>query len=280
MTSPPLPLHISEDFLPSRPPKTASTTNLSFSGLLSPPLRLHEDLKDGCGGQLWPAGMVLARYLLERKEELRGKVILELGAGGGLVGLAIALALSQSPQPANTSKPANPPVLITDLPILLPLQASNIALNAIPASTILSVPLPWGSPLPVDLPAAYRCPDIILAADCVYYEPAFPLLLETLGELLEQSEAWKNSDSPEAEESRGSVCYFCMKKRRKADMRFVASLKRAFEVVELEKGVVDGEKGVFLYEVRRKKSNVSRSAAKNLEIDTGRDKGLQVDRQH
>jgi len=278
MTSPPLALHISEDFLPSRVPKAPGTTDLSFSGLLSSPLHLHEDLKDGCGGQLWPAGMVLARYLLEKKEELRGKVILELGAGGGLVGLAIALALRQSPLPATTSKAASPPLLITDLPILLPLQASNITLNALPATSIISLPLPWGSPLPADLPAPYRRPDIILAADCVYYEPAFPLLLETLGELLGQDEAGKSGSSTEEEESRESVCYFCMKKRRKADMRFVASLKRAFEVLELEKGVVDGEKGVFLYEVRRKKGKVSRNAAKNLEAETDVDKGSQADR--
>ncbi|MCJ1379091.1 hypothetical protein MMC17_002191 [Xylographa soralifera] len=244
MTSPPLALHISEAFLPSRPAKTPGTTTLSFAGLLSPPLRLHEDLKDGCGGQLWPAGMVLARYLLERQDELRGKVI-----------LAIALALSQSPQAASASHPANPPLLVTDLPILLPLQASNIALNALPATAILSLPLPWGSPLPTDLPGPYRRPDIVLAADCVYYEPAFPLLLETLGELLGTDEG-EEDDGGEAplvdgavgvvEQRKGAVCYFCMKKRRKADMRFVASLKRAFKVVEVMKGVVDGEKGVFL----------------------------------
>jgi hypothetical protein len=29
-------------------------------------LLLKEDLKDGCGGQLWPAGMALAKYLLSR----------------------------------------------------------------------------------------------------------------------------------------------------------------------------------------------------------------------
>ena len=92
----------------------------------------------------------------------------------------------------------------------------------------------------------------------MYYEPAFPLLLETLEELLKKDEG--EDDGTEdgggailvdeelqgVESRRKPVCYFCMKKRRKADMRFVASLKRAFEVVEVEKGVVDGEKGVFL----------------------------------
>ena len=42
----------------------ATNTEISFDGLLDPPLLLHEDLKEGCGGQLWPAGMVLSKYML------------------------------------------------------------------------------------------------------------------------------------------------------------------------------------------------------------------------
>jgi hypothetical protein len=58
------PLSIGEDFTPVPTYKTASTTSIDFSGLLQPPLQLHEDLKTGCGGQLWPAGMVLAQQML------------------------------------------------------------------------------------------------------------------------------------------------------------------------------------------------------------------------
>lgn len=59
---------ISEDLVDVRPPKPAGTTDLDFDGLLSTPLRLHEDLKTGCGGQLWPAGMVLTKYLLREPQ--------------------------------------------------------------------------------------------------------------------------------------------------------------------------------------------------------------------
>lgn len=101
----PFQLDITEDLVPAQPRKLAGQTSLSFVGILDPPLILHEDLKEGCGGQLWPAGMHLAQYLLERTSELKGKIMfvllsqnadvkateltdgsLELGAGSGLVG--------------------------------------------------------------------------------------------------------------------------------------------------------------------------------------------------
>lgn len=58
------PLDIGVDFTPLPTYKSPSTTSIDFSNLLSPPLQLHEDLKSGCGGQLWPAGMVLAQQML------------------------------------------------------------------------------------------------------------------------------------------------------------------------------------------------------------------------
>lgn len=59
-------LKISESLAPPRELKAAVTADISFDGLLKEPLLLKEDLKDGCGGQLWPAGMALAKYLLSR----------------------------------------------------------------------------------------------------------------------------------------------------------------------------------------------------------------------
>ena len=69
------PLSIGESFVPIRLAEAAGETELSFSGLLDPPLKLHEDLKDGCGGQSWPAGMVLAHYLLREMDIVRGKTV-------------------------------------------------------------------------------------------------------------------------------------------------------------------------------------------------------------
>lgn len=56
--------NVSASLAPPRNNKAAEITELSFDGYLKEPLLLKEDLKNGCGGQLWPAGMVLAKYLL------------------------------------------------------------------------------------------------------------------------------------------------------------------------------------------------------------------------
>lgn len=67
---------VSQDLVPPAPIKPAAISSIDFDGLLSPPLRLSEDLKNGCGGQLWPAGMVLSKYLLRKhKVDLPGKTM-------------------------------------------------------------------------------------------------------------------------------------------------------------------------------------------------------------
>ncbi|MCJ1340053.1 hypothetical protein MMC09_005347 [Bachmanniomyces sp. S44760] len=240
-TSSPLPFSISEDLVPVRAAKAAGITEFSFDGALDPPLKIQEDLKEGCGGQVWPAGMVLARFLLERIEEMRGKHVVELGAGGGLVGLSLALALSQDSSPNSTPQP---PVFVTDLPILVPLQGTNIVLNFPPSDShtspsppspsdtalIRSISLPWGSNDFLDLlPPSHRQPDVLLAADCVYFEPAFPLLMNTMRAMI----------GPK------TVCWFCVKRRRKADMGFLKSLKREkqWTVQEVDRRELRIEKG-------------------------------------
>ena len=65
---------ISADLVPPAVIKPAGISEVDFDGLLSPPLKLHEDLKNGCGGQLWPAGMLLSKYMLRKhRDDLVGK---------------------------------------------------------------------------------------------------------------------------------------------------------------------------------------------------------------
>jgi hypothetical protein len=52
------------------------------------------DVTNGCGGKIWPAAEVLGAYLTGRREDLasrwKGKKVIELGSGTGLVGFVLA----------------------------------------------------------------------------------------------------------------------------------------------------------------------------------------------
>jgi hypothetical protein len=55
---------VPESLIPSPNHLQPHITTTSLDGLLPTPLRLKEDLTEGCGGKLWPAGVVLARYMV------------------------------------------------------------------------------------------------------------------------------------------------------------------------------------------------------------------------
>lgn len=83
-------------------------------------------------------------------------------------------------------------------------------------------------------------PNVVLAADCVYFEPAFPLLLTTLEDLLELC--------------KDAVIYFCFKKRRRADLQFIKNAKKMFLVEEIadDDRATFSREGLFLYTFRHK----------------------------
>lgn len=149
----------------------------------------------------------------------------ELGAGGGLVGLAVARGCEVRLRSIH----------ITDQEPMFSLMQDNIQLNRLASNVIASV-LNWGEPIPEGIPPQ---PDVMLAADCVYLEPAFPLLISTLKTMLGPN----------------SVCYFCFKKRRRADLRFMKMAIKVFVIDEIrddpDAGVYNRE-NLFLYSIRAK----------------------------
>jgi len=158
-------------------------------------ISLFMDASPGCGGIAWPAGQILSNYIVKRGSEyLQGRTILELGSGTGMVGL-VAGKLGAK-------------VWITDQAPLLGIMRKNVEMNHL-ESCVTAAELNWGA---ADPPPDIPRPDVILAADCVYFEPAFPLLAKTLADLADQS----------------TEVLFCYKKRRKADKRFFVFLKKYF----------------------------------------------------
>jgi predicted nicotinamide N-methyase len=109
------------------------------------------------------------------------------------------------------------------------LMKRNIALNNLTSRVSASI-YDWGTPSPSNLPSH---PDIILAADCVYFEPAFPLLQQTLKDIIGEN----------------TVCYFCFKKRRRADLTFMKTARKMFDVKVVEDDPdkeVYGRESIFL----------------------------------
>ena len=96
---------------------------------------------------------------------------------------------------------------------MLPLMEQNIARNGL-QSAVQAAVYNWGEPVPTGLP---NPPQIIIAADCVYFEPAFALLHSTLVDLIGEN----------------TICYFCFKKRRRADLRFMKIISKSLEVREV-----------------------------------------------
>ncbi|XAO22197.1 hypothetical protein I312_100964 [Cryptococcus bacillisporus CA1280] len=231
------PLPSFEDLAPPRPPLTGGEqeTVVPVPGL-GRDVKLKVDAGPGCGGIAWPAGEVLSRYLAYRHgldpSHLAGKTVIELGSGTGLVGIAAAMLESTSD------------VWVTDQAMLLNLMKDNAKLNMadLGRDNVHVAELNWGDPLPAEIPVEKS--SLILAADCVYFEPAFPLLVQTLCDL--------------APVGKDIEILFCWKKRRKADKRFFAMLKKHFaqEIVEDDKpGEKEryGREGVTLMRLKRRK---------------------------
>ncbi|PRW45241.1 hypothetical protein C2E21_6339 [Chlorella sorokiniana] len=137
------------------------------------------------GTTVWDASIVLAKYIEKNsrrgdfsRPKVRGKRALELGAGMGLAGMALALLGAE--------------VVFTDIGDVLPLLRRNVEQNISPAALKLRdagwaasevgrtsvASLDWSDR---SCYADFKPPyDFILAADCVYSELAVPHLLATV----------------------------------------------------------------------------------------------------
>ncbi|KAF7659635.1 hypothetical protein LDENG_00295040 [Lucifuga dentata] len=123
----------------------------------------------GVAAPVWEAALHLCGYLEEQSVELRGKRIIELGAGTGVVGI-LAARLGAF-------------VTLTDLPLAVPQLEDNVSINTPacgwPAAPPTVLPLCWGEDQ-LSFPSDW---DLVLCADIVYIPETYPLLLETLTHL-------------------------------------------------------------------------------------------------
>ncbi|XP_056131216.1 EEF1A lysine methyltransferase 3-like [Lampris incognitus] len=120
----------------------------------------------GVAAPVWDAALQLCHFFEQQSFDLRGKRIIELGAGTGIVGILAALLGAD--------------VTLTDLPLAVPQLKANVSANmpitGWPSVTPTVLPLSWGQDQ-LSFPSNW---DLVLGADIVYLTETYPLLLETL----------------------------------------------------------------------------------------------------
>ncbi|KAM4740238.1 EEF1A lysine methyltransferase 3-like [Anableps anableps] len=123
----------------------------------------------GVAAPVWEAALHLCRYFEDQSVELRGRRVIELGAGTGVVGI---LAARQGAE-----------VTLTDLPLALPQLQANVSANVPPdgwpSAPPTVLPLYWGEDH-LTFPSDW---DLVLCADIVYLPETYTLLVETLAHL-------------------------------------------------------------------------------------------------
>ncbi|KAJ2451103.1 hypothetical protein EV183_003833 [Coemansia sp. RSA 2336] len=141
--------------------------------------------KGQTGAVVWNSSIVLSEYLARRTLsgwDLREANIVELGAGCGLVGIALHHLGAKR-------------VVLTDQSRLMRLLSRNIERNRMkpagkqrkstsrqscPTGTLLATEYDWGR-APEDPRILETTPvDVVVVSDCVYHEAVVPLLVRTL----------------------------------------------------------------------------------------------------
>uniref|UniRef100_A0A1A7XHI9 Protein N-lysine methyltransferase METTL21A n=2 Tax=Iconisemion striatum TaxID=60296 RepID=A0A1A7XHI9_9TELE len=176
-------------------------------------LRLAQDWKKlGVAAVVWDAAVVMCVYLEMGKVELKGKRVIELGAGTGLVGIVAALLGGL--------------VTITDREPALDFLSANVKANLAPDSkSVVVSELTWGEGLDHYPAGGY---DLVLGADIIYLEDTFQALMQTLEHLC--------SDT--------TVVLLACKIRYERDTNFLSTLRRQFSVEEVH---YDKERDIHVY---------------------------------
>ncbi|KAK6529071.1 hypothetical protein TWF694_004289 [Orbilia ellipsospora] len=148
-------------------------------------IRIWEETREDIARHIWPGGLAISAYfstlpspptgVLESLIPVLSKPklqVLELGAGCGVAGLALASSFPESI------------VTLTDLPITAEITARNIGLftgRTQRASNVTYSPLDWSEALPSWCESTKF--DLILVADCTYNTSSIPYLVKVLDEL-------------------------------------------------------------------------------------------------
>ena len=190
----------------------------------------------GFGSAVYPAAVALSFMLAGRKHlDLRGKRVLELGTGTGLVGICASMCCDAAFVCATDGDDAT--VRLAD---------DNFRANTIPTEAYSTGRLMWG-PLPLETIAEWEARaggpfEVVIASDVVAlpYKESLPLLLQTLLELRNRFRLGHKSHQSEEEEARSRFeILLAYTPRSATEEEFFEWLRQeSFTVTRLEGGDV------------------------------------------
>ncbi|TNM90974.1 hypothetical protein fugu_003263 [Takifugu bimaculatus] len=172
---------------------------------------------DYFGAVMWPGALALCSFLDNNRQmvDVRGKEVLELGAGTGLVTIVASL-LGAS-------------VTATDLPEVLSNLKANVMRNTRGRCrhTPQVAALVWGHDLETTYPTSVYRYDYVLAADVVYHHDFLNELLDTM----------KHFCRP------GTTLIWANKVRFEGDLKFMEDFQKTFHTSLLAE---DGDMRIFM----------------------------------
>ncbi|KAJ9463942.1 Protein-lysine methyltransferase C42C1.13 [Diplonema papillatum] len=132
---------------------------------------------------VWQSAMLLSKYLCDHPQAVKGRRVVEVGSGIGLVGMVAAALGAES-------------VLLTDVTESVALIRENIRANPPCGTTAATAEvLHWGNE--TDMKGLRAAADVVIAADCVYQQSADDLmnLASTIDHLLPHTRSAGNPGS-------------------------------------------------------------------------------------
>ena len=183
------------------------------------------------GSIIWEGALVLAKYMEDNAQEFKGKTVIELGAGIGLVGIVSALIGCSS-------------ITITEIGKLIPLIRENIELNIEDPNVRKRVQvkeLNWGEHVEGKFDKSY---DYIVGSDIVYDKSTFEILIKSFKDLSDNN----------------TIIFLAYRVRSKDETRFFELLEKDFVKVEIPKEKLrDSGRGgnpMHLYMMKKRVNNL------------------------
>ncbi|XP_039252101.2 protein N-lysine methyltransferase METTL21A-like [Styela clava] len=191
------------------------TRKFNFKGI-EDEITIYQDWDEkGVAAVVWEAAIELSNYII-KSEEMKGKTVLELGAGTGLVGIVCSKLGAK--------------VTVTDLKEALPFLSKNIDKNFQNDDKMAPKvqELKWGDNLNLNNPKDY---DIIIGADVIYIEDTFGDLLDTIcylsGVKGYESSLYSNGNIAQ---NKKPTTLLSAKMRYTREAKFINKLKKFFNV--------------------------------------------------